>query len=361
MPEWIWHWSGYAVALMACVGVVWALFWDRPRGQRRCRRCWYDMSGASDAPVECPECGRAHAKPRHLTRTRRRWGRAAVLGLVMVVGGYGLWVVPRVQDEGRWGLAPTLGLFAASPWLGDAEFARVSPSGGRLINADGLTTVVLDRADQVGPVTAWVSWHWLDLIEGGLSVWSSKSIANQLRMELLTGRRLPDGLTDEASIRLVDDLVRMSSCVQMVAWSQGMFPMDYMLSGIDPARWRLIYRPVDLLPDGLFLSFETIDGATEWNWIAHDPLHGPDVEAGIVQDRGFRDGVPPDVLVCQLVDTQRGALAEWVVAYPPGAVERGRAFMDGAESGAIFGAFEELGTLNRELPVRIDFNRDAAR
>ncbi|MEL6795859.1 MAG: hypothetical protein AAFO89_03455, partial [Planctomycetota bacterium] len=116
MPEWIWHWSGYAVALLALVGVVWALFWDRARGRRRCRRCWYDMAGVptepGDLPAACPECGRAHAKPRHLTRTRRRWGRAVVLGLVMVVGGYGLWVVPRMQDEGRLGFVPD----ATLPW-----------------------------------------------------------------------------------------------------------------------------------------------------------------------------------------------------------------------------------------------------
>jgi len=119
MPEWIWHWSGYAVALLACVGVAWALFWDRSRGWKRCRRCWYDMAGVptepGDLPAACPECGRAHAKPRHLTRTRRRWGRAAVLGLVMVVGGYGLWAVPRVQDEGWWGLAPNVILFCVYP------------------------------------------------------------------------------------------------------------------------------------------------------------------------------------------------------------------------------------------------------
>ena len=116
MPEWIWHWSGYAVALAAFVGVVWALFWDRSRGRKRCRRCWYDMAGAptetQDLPAACPECGRAHSKPKHLTRTRRRWVRAIVLGLVMVVGGYGLWVVPRVIEEGRPGLVPD----AALPW-----------------------------------------------------------------------------------------------------------------------------------------------------------------------------------------------------------------------------------------------------
>ncbi len=130
MPEWIWHWSGYAVAVVAFVGVVWALFWDRPRGRKRCRRCWYDLSGAADLPADCPECGRAHAKPKHLTRTRRRWGRAAVLGLLMVVGGYGLWVVPRVQERGTWGLVPTTATIVAMPWMrGDADVERQLEAG----------------------------------------------------------------------------------------------------------------------------------------------------------------------------------------------------------------------------------------
>lgn len=139
MSEWIWHWSGYAVALVALVGVVWALAWDRPRGRKRCRRCWYDLSGAgggaSDVPIDCPECGRAHSKPRHLTRTRRRWLWAVVLGLVMVVGGYGLWVVPRVQDEGGVGTVPSTVMVLAAPvvplefmWshpIGDVVFSRL--------------------------------------------------------------------------------------------------------------------------------------------------------------------------------------------------------------------------------------------
>ncbi|MEO1583486.1 MAG: hypothetical protein AAFR96_02805 [Planctomycetota bacterium] len=127
MPEWIWHWSGYVVALMACIGVAWALFWDRPRGRKRCRRCWYDMSGASDAPVECPECGRAHAKPGHLTRTRRRWGAAGAFLVMMMLGGYGVWVVPRVQERGALGGVPTAGLWLAAPWIEvPSEFQRTA-------------------------------------------------------------------------------------------------------------------------------------------------------------------------------------------------------------------------------------------
>ncbi len=117
MPEWIWHWSGYAVALVSFVGVVWALVWDRPRGRKRCRRCWYDLGGVGDLPASCPECGKAHAKAKDLTRTRRRWGRAVVLGLVMVVGGYGLWVVPRVASDGPPGLLPTTLMVAIAPLI----------------------------------------------------------------------------------------------------------------------------------------------------------------------------------------------------------------------------------------------------
>ncbi|MEL6499272.1 MAG: hypothetical protein AAFZ67_01115 [Planctomycetota bacterium] len=161
MPEWIWHWSGYAVALLAFVGVAWALFWDRSRGRKRCRRCWYDMAGVptepGDLPAACPECGRGHAKPRHLTRTRRRWGRVVVLGLVMVVGGYGLWVVPRVQDEGVTGVVPTTVLFAGAPWFQVAiEPGRFgAPDSDDYLETFELVfdqeTAMLDRLDRGKP------------------------------------------------------------------------------------------------------------------------------------------------------------------------------------------------------------------
>ncbi|MEM8758001.1 MAG: hypothetical protein AAGF47_09495 [Planctomycetota bacterium] len=119
--DWLWHWLGYAVALASLGVVVWALFWDRARGRQRCRKCFYDLRDAAEpsaeSPVTCPECGKAHTKPKHMTKTHRRlrWAGAGVLA--MVVSGYGLWVVPDVTARGWRAGVPTPVLLVLSPWL----------------------------------------------------------------------------------------------------------------------------------------------------------------------------------------------------------------------------------------------------
>lgn len=117
MPDWAFHYAGYAVAIIAAVGVLLALFRDRAKGRARCRKCWYDLAGAGDLPIHCPECGKSHTKPRHLKKTRRHKRLALVWLLVMVVGGYGLWVVPRVQERGWTGSIPTFVLAGVAPWI----------------------------------------------------------------------------------------------------------------------------------------------------------------------------------------------------------------------------------------------------
>jgi len=96
-PTIAWGLGGAAVVLF-----VWALFWDRARGRRRCPRCWYDMGGASpdeDGRFMCPECGRIAKNERKLLKTRRRWWRAlAALPLVAVAGGLG--VTPALVERG---------------------------------------------------------------------------------------------------------------------------------------------------------------------------------------------------------------------------------------------------------------------
>jgi hypothetical protein len=119
MPDWVFHWTGYTLAAIAGLLLLLALFRDRARGQSRCRMCWYDLTEIGDLPITCPECGKAHTKPRHLRKTRRHKCLAMLWLLVMVVGGYGLWVVPRVVDRGWYGAVPTTGLVLPSPWVND--------------------------------------------------------------------------------------------------------------------------------------------------------------------------------------------------------------------------------------------------
>ncbi len=258
MPEWIWHWSGYAVALVSFVGVVWAIFWDRARGRKRCRRCWYDLSGVGDLPASCPECGRSHAKAKDLTRTRRRWGRAALLSLAMVVGGYGLWVVPRVQERGAWGLIPTTALIAAGPWLEHlndqisgiqfdlAEWGE-TPTAAQRAEADrfhrfskaeweqnnrvlrktpeGMAEELLVRAGSMGErtrVLAFTWWRWADA--AGLSAESDSwrgtaRVTDEVSRGWVRSRKLPGPLVDAGCIGIVRDLIE-STPIERIGWKR---------------------------------------------------------------------------------------------------------------------------------------------
>lgn len=113
MPDWAFHWAGYLIAIVAGFLMLLALFRDRTRGRSRCRKCWYDLSELGDVPITCPECGKAHTKPRHLRKTRRHKRLASVWLLVMVVGGYGMIAGPRSVDEGWYGLVPSVTM----PWV----------------------------------------------------------------------------------------------------------------------------------------------------------------------------------------------------------------------------------------------------
>jgi hypothetical protein len=110
----VWTIAGWVFAIAGVAVAAWALFWDRPRGRRRCPKCWYDMKG-SPGP-KCPECGREPRAESALFRTRRRWGFAAVgmgAGFVAAL----LPGMPRVATEGWTGPIPTTVLIGAMPWL----------------------------------------------------------------------------------------------------------------------------------------------------------------------------------------------------------------------------------------------------
>ena len=87
--DWIFTVAGGLVVACGSVLLLWALFWDRARGRRRCGRCWYDMTGAREGTaghLRCPECGAVARRESRLRRTRRRWKWAAVALLVVLAG-----------------------------------------------------------------------------------------------------------------------------------------------------------------------------------------------------------------------------------------------------------------------------------
>lgn len=70
-----WAWPALLVAVPLVCLTWWAIFGDKPRGRRRCPRCWHDLSGTPG--LTCGECGHAARDEHELSRIRRRWGIAA--------------------------------------------------------------------------------------------------------------------------------------------------------------------------------------------------------------------------------------------------------------------------------------------
>lgn len=118
-----------ALALLGAVTLALGVYWDRPRGRRRCPRCWYDMTGLPG--LTCPECGRTARSERRLRRTRRK-RRIIALGVLLLLASC---VPTRLRDVQRrgWPAAlPDPALFALMP-LGARESTwRKSYSGDGL-------------------------------------------------------------------------------------------------------------------------------------------------------------------------------------------------------------------------------------
>ena len=115
-----WASAALGVAVFGAVTTLWSWRGDRSRGRKRCPRCWYDMSGGG---LMCPECGHDAGVLRHLYRPRRR-RKTAVLGLVIILASYGVWVAPRVRS-GSWVAAiPTTVMILGWSWLPDSVVTR---------------------------------------------------------------------------------------------------------------------------------------------------------------------------------------------------------------------------------------------
>ncbi len=126
--------GGWVVIVAGLLLLLFALFGDRSRGRRRCPRCWYDLSGVprtvrtTGNAWMCPECGRAIASDRGLLRTRRYW-RRALLGVLVLLLGYGTVLTEQAIRDGADSAIPTVALAAMCPWLDpDAAFIPANSS-----------------------------------------------------------------------------------------------------------------------------------------------------------------------------------------------------------------------------------------
>jgi len=121
---------------IAGVSLLVALFWDRAgfrgRPAERCRKCWYDLTGAGgldsvdkDSPVLCTECGHKHTSVRSMRRTKRG-GRALLVMGLMLLFAYGAIATPRMQRNGWVGLVPETAFVLSMPLLSDEPGSAMS-------------------------------------------------------------------------------------------------------------------------------------------------------------------------------------------------------------------------------------------
>jgi hypothetical protein len=152
--DWLYTTLGYTLAAAGALLLLWSLFHDRPKGRRRCPRCWYDMSGVPS--LTCPECGRTARSDRKLLKTRRRWRPAAIAALALLLA-YPLAHTPRIRLVGWRGAIPTTGLiwyvtiFEREPSFEPNSYVLRPPSPA---------AAELSRRCWQGELQQW-QWTWL--------------------------------------------------------------------------------------------------------------------------------------------------------------------------------------------------------
>lgn len=146
--------------LLGACGVLcaWALFGDRARGRKRCRRCRYRMEGVpakDDGTFVCPECGRKHANAKSLVHAHRRWRLALACVLVGAVGWFGLSFHWRFRERGPMGYVPTT-LLVLLPQSAEAWYASV----GGPVPRTPIAQEIIYRTDTIG-MHVWQETMWV--------------------------------------------------------------------------------------------------------------------------------------------------------------------------------------------------------
>ncbi|MEZ6165507.1 MAG: hypothetical protein R3B67_13860 [Phycisphaerales bacterium] len=130
----IWSFLLWVLLVLGLVVGVRAWLWDRAgfrgRAKRRCRKCWYDLTGAveCDDGYVCPECGKRHRTIRSMRKTRRSW-RLVVVAVVLFLSAYAIGIRGRYNNQQfrRLGwpvLVPTPVLILTMPLMPDDAGSR---------------------------------------------------------------------------------------------------------------------------------------------------------------------------------------------------------------------------------------------
>ncbi len=151
--DWVFHALGWTLASLGLLLALWALFWDRSRGRKRCPKCWYSMEGAvegENGALTCPECGRSPRSPRSLLRTRRR-KKWASLAVVMMIAAWPLGQYPKASRTGWLSTLPARVVIELIPIGGiDGPFGwDVRMRLGLVPDKRGTTRVTLSPDEEV--------------------------------------------------------------------------------------------------------------------------------------------------------------------------------------------------------------------
>jgi len=174
-PAWILIVAGVLVVLGILLA-LWSLFWDRARGQRRCPRCWYNMSGSApgdDGFHTCPECGKSRLTEKGLHRTRRRWSFTTLAVIIVAVGI----AIPKARRDGPVSLIPSWAIVilpagAETEWLDDFCWG---------IKAENWIARELSSRAQEGRIGDGPMRYWLGKVEAALRKEDRYGIDDEIR------------------------------------------------------------------------------------------------------------------------------------------------------------------------------------
>lgn len=111
-------WLATIVFFGAMIYIAWAaIFKDRPKGKRRCPKCWFDMCATPG--MTCGECGFTAHFEKQLNKRRRRLG-VAVLAILSCVAMAGV-INERLMVRGWMGIVPTKALILSLPFTMDLQ------------------------------------------------------------------------------------------------------------------------------------------------------------------------------------------------------------------------------------------------
>lgn len=226
--DWLYHALGWTLAAAGVVLLVWALFWDRSRGRRRCPKCWYSMEGVPG--LRCPECGREAKSESGLLRTRRRrW--VAVIAVAIIAAGYPIYKVPRIVAGGWRGAVPSTALIAALPWLDHETVADMAAANATLPLGKSLYHELIQNR----------------LMEDSLAAWQRR----WLLAHLMHGDRLRPACSE--------------------AWDESFrFPLVWLLQG-EPRGFGASLREDEVKP--VLISLAKAGLHTRDRWPEHTPLY----------------------------------------------------------------------------------------